>query len=384
MTQVPFFDGRASFAQRWDDIARQANRVFDFGKFSHAALTSELEEAVKDYTGARFAVGMNSGTDALLVILRAIGVGEGDEVIVPAVATPSSASSVCHAGARPVFVDVQPGAYTIAPDAVRADLTDRSRAIMPVHLFTQMADMPALRTIAREAGVVLIEDSRQAIGMRHAGMHSGLLSTAGALSFSPRKTLGALGDAGMVITDDDNVADRCALLRHHGRTGEAADRASGVSSPAALVGINSKMDELQTAVLLARLPWLDAAIARRGELAACYTEHLAEMAEVTTPVILPWDDPTEQVWHAYVIEAERRDALASHLARAGIETEVPCPVALHLQPCFRYLKGRRGDHPVAEAVAERMLGLPLYPDLSFRDVEYVCHTVEQFYRRSRA
>jgi dTDP-4-amino-4,6-dideoxygalactose transaminase len=372
MTPVRFFDGRGSFAAQWNDIARQVNRVFDHGKFSHGILTAELEEAIRDYTGARFAIGMNSGTDALTLTLRAIGAGTGAEVVVPALASASCASAVCRVGATPVFADVATGSYTVAPDAVRRRLTGRTRAIMPVHLFGRMADMATLRTIAREAGAVLVEDSRQAIGMRYADTHAGLLGTAGALSFAPDKPLCALGDAGMVITGDETVADRCALLRHHGRT----DGDRRVSSPAAIVGINSKMDELQAAVLLARLPWLGGAIARRGELAARYTGHLAEITHVTTPA--------DQVWHAYVIEARRRDALADYLSLAGIETRVPYPVPLHLQPAFRHLDGRGGDHPVAEAAAGRMLALPLHPDLSLRDVEHTCRAIERFYRGSPA
>jgi UDP-2-acetamido-2-deoxy-ribo-hexuluronate aminotransferase len=382
MRRVRLFDGRRSFARRWDDISRQVSRACEAGKFSDAAMTAELEEAIRHYTGARFAVAVNSGTDALFTALRAAGTGPGDEVIVPAIAAASSASAVCHAGARPVVVDVQPGLYTIAPDAVRAHRTGRTKAILPVHPFARMADMAALRTIASETGIAVVEDGRQAIGMRYQGTHAGLLGSAGALSFSPRKTLGALGDGGMVISNDEAIAERCMLLRHHGRTNEAANRASEVSSSAALIGVNSKMDEIQAAVLLARLPWLDEAIGRRTELAARYTGHLASTPGVATPVVVPPGGRIDQVWHAYVIEAQQRDALADHLGQAGIETELPCPVPIHLQPAFRHSGVRRGDCPVAEEAAERMLGLPLHPDLSMADVEYVCHAVELFCRRS--
>jgi len=380
MRPTRFFDGRESFAAQWNDIARQVNRVFDHGTFSQGTLTAELEEAIKKYTGACFTIGVNSGTDALTLMLRAIGAGPGDEVVVPALACASSASAVCDVGATPVFADVAPGSYAIAPDAVRSRLTGRTRVIMPVHPFGRMADMATLRTIARDAGAVLVEDSRQAIGLRYAYTHAGLFGTAGALSFAPDKPLGALGDAAMVITGDETVADRCAVLRHHGRTGGEP----GVSSPAVIIGINSKMDELQAAVLLARLPWLGGAIARRAELAARYTSLLAEITHVITPAAGAREDPADRVWHAYVIEAERRDALADRLSRSGIETRVPYPVPLHLQPAFRHLDGRSGDHPVAEATAGRMLALPLHSDLSLSDIERTCRAIRHFYRRNPA
>ena len=242
--------------------------------------------------------------------------------------------------------------------------------------------MAQLQTIADEAGIVLVEDGRQAIGMRYKGTHAGLLGIAGALSFSPRRTLGALGDGGMVISNDEAVAQRCTLLRHHGQTDEAANRASEVLKPAALIGVNSKMDEIQAAVLLARLPWLDEAIGRRAELAACYTGQFAGTPGIATPIVVPAGDPTDQVWHAYVIEGRQRDALADHLGQAGIETELPCPVPIHLQPAFGHQGMRRGDCPVAEEAAKRMLGLPLHPDLTVADVEYVCRVIKQFCRRS--
>lgn len=384
MRRVRLFDGRRSFARRWGDILWQVNRACDIGKFSHGAMTTELEEGIRHYTGAGFAVAVNSGTDALFMALLAVGIGPGDEVIVPAIAAASSASAVCHTGARPVVVDVQPDFYTIAPEAVRARLTSRTKAILPVHPFARMADMAGLRTIADEAGIALVEDGRQAIGMRYHGRHAGLHGRAGALSFSPGRTLGALGDGGMVISNDEAVAERCALLRHHGRADEAANRAAEVSSSAMLIGVNSVMDEIQAAVLLARLPWLDETIGCRAELAARYSRHLDNMPGVAAPVVVPPGDPVDQVWQAYVVEAQQRDALADHLGQAGIETELPCPVPIHLQPAFRLPGVRRGDCPVAEEAAGRMLGLPLHPDLSVADVEYVCRAIELFGRRSAA
>jgi dTDP-4-amino-4,6-dideoxygalactose transaminase len=199
------------------------------------------------------------------------------------------------------------------------------------------------------------------------------------LSFFPTKTLGAIGDAGMVITDDPLIADRCAVLRHHGRMGTTVGRISGISNAASVSGTNSKMDEIQAAVLLTRLAHLRAAIDRRAELAAYYTERLAGVSEVDTPVLVPRAAATGPVWYVYLIQADRRDALVDCLARAGIQTEIYYPTPLHRQPCFAALGHRRGEFPVAEAAAERAVALPLYPDLTTDQVDRVCSVIERCY-----
>ena len=378
---VPFFDGRGSFAEEWADIERHVNDVFDQGKYSHGRKTEELEEAIKRFTGARYAIGMNSASDALLLLLRAAGVGRGDEVIVPCFTFFASAAAVHHVGARPVFVDIEPSSYALDPEAVRAAITDRTKAIMPVHLFNQMADMTAISRIAAAARLTVIEDSAEAIGMFYGGAHAGLIGRGGVLSFFPTKTLGAIGDAGMVITNDELVADRCAVLRHHGRMGLTVGRISGISNAAGTSGTNSKMDEVQAAVLLPRLARLNRAIAKRAELARHYTERLAAVPEVTVPTLVSRPAATNPVWYVYLIEAQRRDELAAELATMGIETEIYYPRPLHLQPCFAGLGHGPGSFPVAELASERALALPLYPDLTERGADRVCNAIERFYRR---
>ncbi|WP_170156026.1 DegT/DnrJ/EryC1/StrS family aminotransferase [Umezawaea tangerina] len=365
---MPWFDGRASFRDEWPDIAGRVRRVFDNDRFAHGELTLELEEAVGRYTGARYAVGVSSGADALHLALRAAGVGEGDEVVVPAFGPRSSVAAVLRTRATPVFADVDAVSGTLAPDAVAARLSERTKAVVPVHVFARPVDVVALRRITDEAGVAVVEDTMQAMGARAEGVHSGLGGAAGALSFAPWNTLGALGDAGMVITDDAELARRCLLLRHHGRTGEVPGRPSEVSGSAAVVGVNSKMDEIQAAVLLTRLASLDHAIARRRAVAARYTGRLAGLPGVDVP--LTTDD---QVWPTYVLEVDRRDALADHLARAGVQTAIPCPVPLHL-----LTGGSPGTYPAAEAASARTLALPVHPDLATADVDHVCAAVALF------
>lgn len=376
---VPFFDGRASFTAQWPRLRRELDDVFANGKYSHGRKVEELEDAIRRFTGAAHAVAMNSGTDALVLLLRAAGIGPGDEVIVPCYSFFASASAVHHVGARPVFVDVDAVSYAMDPDAARAAVTRSTKAIMPVHLFSQMADMTALAAVSAETGVPIVEDSAEAIGMFHGGVHAGLHGLGGVLSFFPTKTLGALGDAGMVITDDPLLADRCALLRHHGRMGVTLGRISGISNAAAVCGTNSKMDEVQAAVLLTRLPELNRAIARRAELARRYTDGLAALPRVRLPGLAPRRSATNPVWYVYLIEAEDRDALAAHLLADGIDTEIYYPWPLHLQPAFGHLGHQPGDFPVAERAAARSLALPLYPDLTADAVRHVCGSIERFY-----
>ncbi|WHT22858.1 DegT/DnrJ/EryC1/StrS family aminotransferase [Crossiella sp. CA-258035] len=377
---VPFFSQSASFQQLWPLISSGVEQVVAHGKYSHGRQVAELEQALCAYTGARFALGVNSGTDALVLLLRAAGLAPGEEVLVPAYTFIASASAVVLAGGRPVFVDVEPETYAMDPAALAAAITPRSRFVMPVHLFCQLADLDGIGAVARRAGLTVVEDSAEAIGMRWGGRHAGLLGAGGVLSFFPTKTLGALGDAGAVLTDDPGIAERVAALRHHGRGGRTLDHFPGISNETGLSGMNSKMDDLQAAVLLAKLTRLDADIARRGELAARYSARLSRILGITRlPTVITRNTDTVGAYYVYLIEGEDRDGLARHLAARGIETETYYPTPLPFQPCFAHLGHRRGDFPVAEAAAERALALPLYPDLTFAQLDRVCAAVEEFY-----
>jgi dTDP-4-amino-4,6-dideoxygalactose transaminase len=312
--------------------------------------------------------------------LRAAGIKPGDEVIVPCFTFFASASSIALVGARPVFVDIDPVTYSLDPDAVRAAITNKTRAIMPVHLFTQMADMTALRQISNQTGIPLIEDSAEAIGMWFDGLHAGLFGAGGVLSFFPTKTLGALGDAGMILTQDQAIAEKCRIMRDHGRTTVVVDKVLIASDEASISGTNSKMDEIQAAILLTRLERIDQDIARRAHLARLYDDRLAHLApRVTTPKIARREVVANPVYYVYLIEADRKDELAAYLKANGIGTEAYYPIPLHLQPCFKYLGYRQGDFPNAERACKRTLGLPFYPDLSDSDIQYVCETIGKFY-----
>ncbi|MFE6197582.1 DegT/DnrJ/EryC1/StrS family aminotransferase [Streptomyces sp. NPDC057838] len=376
---VPFFTQARTFETLWPDVRSRLTEVFDDGKFSHGRQVARFEEALARWTGARYAVGVNSGTDALVLLLRACGLRPGDEVVVPAFTFIASASSVVLAGGRPVFADIDPVTYTLDPASAADAITARTRMIMPVHLFCQMADMDALLGLGRRHGLTVVEDSAEAIGMRWDGVHAGLLGAGGVLSFFPTKTLGALGDAGAILTDDPRLAETAGALRHHGRYGRTLAHFPGISNETTVNGVNSKMDDIQAAVLLAKLTRLHEDIARRARLAAAYTERLAGTPGVLRlPTPVPRGARTDPVFYVYLVEVERRDDLAAYLARHGVGTETYYPVPLHLQECFAGAGHRRGDFPHAERACERALALPLYPDMSLDDVDTVCDLVRRF------
>jgi dTDP-4-amino-4,6-dideoxygalactose transaminase len=266
------------------------------------------------------------------------------------------------------------------PGALEWAVTPASRVVMPAHLFCQMADMAALGGVAARRGLTLVEDSAEGIGMRQRGRHAGLHGAGGVLSFFPSKTLGALGDAGAVLTDDPKIAELVSGLRHHGRLGPTLDNFPGISTETAIPGMNSKMDDIQAAVLLAKLTRLDRDIARRDELARAYGERLRGVPGIIRlPEVVEREPDSSHVFYVFLIEVERRDALVDHLARLGVGTEVYYPVPLHLQPCFAELGYSRGDFPHAEAASERAVALPFYPDLTVDQIDRVCEAVRAFY-----
>jgi UDP-2-acetamido-2-deoxy-ribo-hexuluronate aminotransferase len=366
---VPFFSCARSFDRQWPRLQPLLQEVIERGRYCQDIVVERFEAAMREYTSARFAIAVGNGTDALILLLRAAGVGPGDEVIVPCFTFVASASSIALAGAKPVFVDIDPQTYTIDTEELIARMTPRTRAIMPVHLFAQMADMTPLLELAQKTGTLILEDSAEAIGMRWNGKHAGLLGAGGVLSFFPTKTLGAIGDAGMILTDNPEIAERACALRAAG--GEDA-----------FCGAGSKMDEIQAAVLLTRLAELDKDIECRTRLAHIYDERLATLhPRVTTPVIARRSAETNPVYYVYVIESENKAGLASYLAANGIGTEDYYPRPLHLQECFAHLGYKPGDFPNAARACTRTLALPLYPDMTVEDAHYVCDMIDSFHRR---
>ncbi|MFF4180424.1 DegT/DnrJ/EryC1/StrS family aminotransferase [Streptomyces sp. NPDC001750] len=383
---VPFFSQARGFQRLWPLVEQNLECVFGSGKFSHGAQVAEWEKALSALTGARYAIAVNSGTDALVLLLRACGLRPGDEVLVPAYSFFATASSVVLAGGVPRFVDIDPATYAMDPGALAEAVTPACRFVMPVHLFHTMADMAAIGEVARTHGLTVVEDSAEAIGMRRGGRHAGLFGAGGVLSFFPSKTLGALGDAGAVLTDDPELACTVDALRHHGRAGHTLDNFPAIATQSSRPGVNSKMDDVQAAVLLAKSTTLEEDIARRAALAARYTERLRDIPGVLRlprSTARPERDDRD-VFYVYLIEAERRDDLVAHLDAHGIGTEVYYPVPLPRQPAFAGLGCRDRRFPHAEAAAGRAVALPLYPDLGTEEIDRVCEAVADFYVRQAA
>ncbi|MNS24349.1 UDP-2-acetamido-2-deoxy-3-oxo-D-glucuronate aminotransferase [compost metagenome] len=372
---VAFFSGAESFKQQWPLISDKLDQILDEGKFTNGPAVQELERTLETFTGAKHCVAVGNATDALIIMLRAAGIGAGDEVIVPCYSFFASASSIAHVGATPVFCDINPSNYMIDVEQIEQKITPRTKAIMPVHLFTHMADMNRVNQIARKHNLLVLEDSAEAISMFHEGRHAGLIGNAGVISFFPTKTLGAIGDAGLILTNDDSIAHEAKRLRIHGQD-------EGTPYIHHSVGYNSRMDDIQAAVLLVRLQFLQREIARRAYLAACYNSMLSDIPQISTPVIeRRSDEAANAVYYVYLIETEDRDGLVAHLNSQGIGTEVYYPHPLHLQPCFSHLNYQKGDMPAAERAAQRAVGLPLYPDLTEEQVSEVCGQIRHFFEK---
>lgn len=369
---VPLLDLVAQYQGIKDAVLPAIMSVIERQGFIMGPEVGQLEVQVARLSGARHGIACASGTDALLIPLRVLGLQPGDEVIAPAFTFFATAGAIHNAGGRPVFVDIEPGTFNVDPAAVEAALTPRTRAIVPVHLFGQMADMGLLTGLARRHGLMLIEDAAQSIGARRKvdgqWRAAGELGTVGAFSFFPTKNLGAWGDGGMMVTQDGTLADRLRRERLHGGAREYFHDE---------VGLNSRLDSIQAAVLLAKLPYLAAWSARRRELAARYAEAFASMAGVTPP---PTDPANEHIFHQYTIRAERREALLAHLKSRGIGHKVYYPLALHMQPCFAHLGIGRGALPHTERAAEEVVSLPIYPELTAAQQEAVVAAVRDFYQ----
>jgi dTDP-4-amino-4,6-dideoxygalactose transaminase len=368
---VPALDLVAQHRAVAADVLARVMAVVESQQFILGQPVLDLEAAIARLSHAAHAVGVASGTDALLLPLQALDLEPGDEVITTPFTFFATAGTIHNAGGRPVFVDIEPDTYNLDVAQVEAAITPRTRAVLPVHLFGQMAAMERLVPLAERHGFAVIEDACQAIGARRrvggTWRVAGELGHASGFSFYPTKNLGGWGDGGMVVTSDQRTADRVRRLRTHGgaRTYYHDE-----------VGTNSRLDALQAAVLLAKLPFLAGWSAARRAHAAWYSAALAAVAEVRTPVS---DPANEHIFHQYVIGVDRRDALQAHLTAAGVGTAVYYPLPLHLQRCFAYLGRAEGAFPVAEAAARRVLALPMYPELTETQREHVVTSIKTFF-----
>jgi dTDP-4-amino-4,6-dideoxygalactose transaminase len=368
---VPLLDLKAQHATIRDDVVAAMLRVVDAQTFILGEPVAALERAVAELSHTRHAVGCASGTDALLLALRALDAGRGDEVITTPFTFFATAGTIHNVGATPVFVDIEPDTFNIRPEAVAAARTSKTKAVVPVDLFGQMA---ALESIARAVpGLPIVEDAAQSIGARRMidgeWRMAGEIATIGTFSFFPSKNLGGYGDGGMLVTQNDALAERLMRLRMHGGAKQYFHDE---------VGYNSRLDALQAAVLSAKLPHLAGWSARRRKNAAYYDAALAGVAEVRTPVVRP---ENESIFNQYTIRVSKRDELQAHLKARGIGTSIYYPLPLHLQPCFAYLGYREGQCPESERSAREVLSLPIYPELTEAQLDEVVSGVRGFYGR---
>lgn len=367
MTRVPYLDLKAVNAEIQTELDRAYARVADSGWFILGKAVQAFEEAFAAYLGVKHCVGVGNGLEALHLILRAYGIGVGDEVIVPSNTYIATWLAVTYAGAQPIPVEPDPQGYNLDPDRLEAALTKNSRAILPVHLYGQPADMDPIMTMAEKHDLVVIEDAAQAHGARYKGRLCGGLGHAAGFSFYPGKNLGALGDAGAVTTNDDVLAEKVRSLRNYGSSKKYYND---------VLGFNSRLDELQAAFLSVKLPYLAKWNARRGKIAELYSNAFSQIPELTVPHVPDW---SAHVWHIYPLCCRRRDELQVHLEQEGIGTLIHYPVPPHLSDAYANLGYSAGQFPIAEEIAQTELSLPISPVMTLDEAEMVIQAVEAFF-----
>jgi dTDP-4-amino-4,6-dideoxygalactose transaminase len=369
---VPMLDLVAQYQTIRDELDSALRTVIDRQGFIMGPEVAALEKAVAELSGVAHGIGCASGTDALLLPLHALGLKPDDEVIGPAFTFFATAGAIHNAGGTPVFADIDPVTFNVLPEAIEAAITPRTRALVVVHLFGQMAPMERINEIAARHNLFVIEDGAQSIGARRKidgkWVTPGQLSDVATLSFFPTKNIGGWGDGGMMLTRHDALAERLGRLRLHGGAKQYHHDE---------VGFNSRLDSLQAAILLAKLPHLADWNAARGAHADYYNTALGGVTGLTTPST---DPANEHIWHQYTIRAERRDALMAHLKARGIGCAVYYPLPLHLQPCFADLGILRGALPATEAAADAVLSLPVYPELTRTQQDEVIDAIRVFYQ----
>ena len=366
---VPLLDLRAQHAAIREEVVAALLDVVDSQLFILGEPVKQLEREVAALSHTKFAIGCANGTDALLLAMRALDIGRGDEVVTTPFTFFATAGTIHNVGATPVFVDIEPQTLNISPDAIRAAITSRTKAVIPVDLFGAMAPIERVRAVSGE--LPIIEDAAQSIGARRKidgrWVMAGEAATIGTYSFFPSKNLGGYGDGGMLVTQDAALSERLMRLRVHGGAKQYFHDE---------VGYNSRLDTIQAAVLKAKLPHLAAWSAKRRNHAAYYDAALKDVAGVTTPYVDPANEP---IYNQYTIRAERRDALQAYLKQHGIGSSIYYPLPLHLQPCFAYLGYNKGRCPHAEKAAGEVLSLPVYPELTESQLDEVVTAVRSFY-----
>lgn len=364
--KIPFLDLKIQYKHIEQDVVPVISEIMANGAFIGGPQVAGFEEEFADFCESAHCVGVGSGTDALRFALMAAGVGSGDEVITVPNTFIATTESISQVGARPVFVDIRKDTCNIDPERIETYITPKTRAIVPVHLYGQPADMDEILSIADKHNLVVIEDACQAHGALYKGKKAGSMGIAGCFSFYPGKNLGAFGEAGAVVTQDKKIADTIRMLRDHGQEKKYYHR---------IEGFNGRLDAIQAAVLRIKLGRLSGWNAARQRNAQYYNELLCNVRGITLPTVA---DFAQSAYHLYVVHVEKRDALQQYLDQNGISTGLHYPLPLHLQPAYRYLGYHEGDFPIAENSATKLLSLPMFAELKKEQMEYIAETIKGF------
>jgi dTDP-4-amino-4,6-dideoxygalactose transaminase len=366
--QVPLLDLKAQYTTIKKEMLAAISEVLESQQCIGGPKVAELEEKIAALSDCKYAVGVSSGTDAILNCLMSLEIGEGDEVITMPFTFFATVGCIARTGAKPVFVDIEPRTFNINAELIKSAVTEKTKAIIPVHLFGQMADMDPIMEIANKYNLAVIEDAAQSITSTYKGRKAGNIGTAGCFSFFPSKNLGGIGDGGMIVTNDEKLYKRLFIMRNHG------------SEPKyyhSYVGGNFRLDPIQAAALLVKLPHLDEWSQARRQNAAYYDKKFAG-----TVVEIPYINPDcTSIYNQYVIRVPKRDEVMGHLREKGIGCEIYYPVPMHLQKCFRYLGYKQGDFPEAEKAAKEVIALPIYPELTDEMKDYVVRHIIEFLSR---
>jgi dTDP-4-amino-4,6-dideoxygalactose transaminase len=362
---VPFLDLGAHHAALRDEFTRAFTEVMDQHAFAGGCFVDDFETDFASYCGGEHAIGVGSGTEALWLVLLACGIGEGDEVITVPNTFMATAEAITFCGARPVFVDVDPRRYTMDPAALEAAITERTKAVIPVHLFGQPADMDPILAIARKHGLLVIEDAAQAHGAEYKGKRVGTIGDAGCFSFYPGKNLGAFGEAGAVVTNDSEICEKIRMLRDHGQSTKYHHN---------LIGWNCRMDGIQAAILKIKLGCLDGGNLLRRAHATQYNQLLAEADGIVTPHEAP---DSRHVYHVYAVRCSERDEAMWYLKEQGVGCAIHYPVPIHLQKAYSGLGYGKGSFPISERLAREFISLPMFPELTDTQIRVVASTLKQ-------
>jgi len=360
---IELFDLRGQYFELREEINAVVMETLAAGKYILGPRVRQLEKTIAAYCGTPYGVGVASGSDALYLSLAACGIGEGDEVITSPYTFFATAGAITRTGATPVFADIDYDTCNIDPERIKNRITGRTRAIIPVHVFGQMADMDAVINLADKHGLVVIEDACQAMGAEYRGRRAGSLGHAGCFSFFPTKNLGGYGDGGMVVTGNDNLAARVEVLRAHGSRSKFVHES---------MGWNSRLDELQASVLLVKFKHLEMWIEKRKALAGYYNQLLGEVVNIPREM-----DGNRHTYHLYAIRTPHRDTIKTYLQRNGIDCGIYYPIPLHLQAAYRHLGYKAGDFPEAERAAGEVLAIPVHPGLAFPEIEKIARLVRE-------